>query len=137
MILPEITGLTPEQYHLQYAAAIRAQAESKPVEYWDTNAGKWGMETLLARDWSTTPHRPKAEPVTRPWSKPEDVPGPLCWVRAFRCAPVCDMIVTISQNGFIRAGSSVFTTWADAVNSYEHSTDRKTWHACVVTVPQP
>lgn len=86
-------------------------------------------------------YRIKPKPVTRPWSKPEDVPGPVCWVRADSGLEA--MISAVSPAGISFVGPS------DSVQSYSwekfarahgkllHSTDRKTWHPCTVTEEQP
>jgi hypothetical protein len=71
--------------------------------------------------------------VIRPWSKPEDVPGPVCWIRAdsrFYGA----MIVGIDEHGVWTAGGdeNIRHTWAAFNTPTEYSTDMKTWSPCVV-----
>lgn len=125
--------MTNEQLR-QTGLAMIAHAEGKPVQIASIETDNW--ETYGENEeprWLVEKHRyrPKPEPVTRPWSKPDDVPGPVCWVRPFVNAVVCDLIVTISDKGFMRTGP-VFTTWDDTAD-YEYSIDRRTWQPCTIT----
>lgn len=75
----------------------------------------------------------KSEPVVRPWSKPKDVPGPVCWVRwKDKRTPTESLITAVSRVYFFTAAHSYI--WASC-QEMEHSTDRKTWLPCTVTDP--
>lgn len=84
--------------------------------------------------------RIKPSPRARPWSKPQDVPGPVCWIRRIEapsCASLEAMVIAVSDQAI-----TWFTNdyreykWADFNRSlWEYSTDRKTWHKCTVEEP--
>jgi hypothetical protein len=76
-------------------------------------------------------------PALRQWSKPEDVPGPVCWIRKSMCRTNGEwMILCLCISGArISSGTGrriTLISWVDLF-SYEHSTDRKTWHPCTVS----
>ena len=125
--------LTPDQLK-QNAAAMIAFAEGKPIQRKRTD-GVWYDESNIAgMDW--LPFRPKPEPKTRPWSKPDDVPGPVCWIRGSSEDSKSAYLVTCIVHDGISYGlreETAFRTW-DMLRRYcEYSTDRKTWHKCEVT----
>ena len=130
---------TDEQQRLrQNAAAIIACAEGKPIqERSRTIRGKWldinGQPAWSM--WDRYEWRPAPEPVSRPWSKPEDVPGPVCWIRRQK-GNVEMLIVAIHEEGMMLndAGGRVPKEWSD-ISEHEHSTDRRTWLPCTVTEP--
>jgi len=78
--------------------------------------------------------RPNPKPVSRPWSKPEDVPGPVCWLRWTDEQNEISMIVGIAMEGVssIMGRDIHFETWDD-LSWQEYSTDRINWHPCTVT----
>lgn len=138
--------LTPYQLR-QNAAAMMALADGKPIQFFSNDA-KWEDYSVAddgePTDWHCYQYRPKPEPKTRPWSTPEDVPGPVCWIRGIYSDGHRDyrmsMIVgfsdptsyqTISNGCQPIALSSQFsdTRW----ERMEYSTDRKTWHKCEVS----
>lgn len=127
--------------------AISAKLAGKPWQYRYSNTGMstprapsdWLTERaetdLGLLDLSVYDFRAAPEPVYRPWSKPEDVPGPVCWIRRdarYHGA----MIVGITDDTIITSDlcELVELTWAKAAQN-EHSTDRKTWHPCTVEEP--
>lgn len=73
-----------------------------------------------------------------PWSKPEDVPGPVCWVRAHQ-QNAARLILAI-EVGYIYVASlshefqGTKFGWNQLVE-FEYSTDRITWKPC--TTPRP
>jgi hypothetical protein len=76
-------------------------------------------------------YRIKPEPVSRPWSKPSDVP-PLCWIR-WKGGE--QWLVSSVSNSGIKTAHSVTQEWDRLSEEWgaEHSTDRKTWKPCTVT----
>lgn len=126
--------LTPEQLK-QNAAAMIAFAEGKPIQI-KLHNGIWKDDDTGNLDGigDNDEYRPKPEPKTRPWSKPEDVPGPVCWIRN----PEQERLIIAIDNEGVWAGSRSFGgcafTWENfKINGVEYSTDRKTWHKCEVT----
>jgi len=133
--------LTPEQLK-QNAAAMIAFADGKKVQrtaqddftglsgWFDTNP-IWEFDRHL--------YRPKPEPKTRPWSKPEDVPGPVCWLRFANESWGDTMIIGVRPRGIYVANIDIkpgvyFMDWKYFVTDYtNYSTDRKTWLPCEVT----
>lgn len=115
---------------------ISAYANGEPIQYrkdthseWRDSLGGLGFEAQGCQ------YRIKPKPVTRPWSKPEDVPGPVCWLRngPTDCYPV--MALGFNERGISLTrleGGRNFVLWNE-LSSWEHSTDRKTWHPCTVT----
>ena len=115
----------------QNAAAMIAFADGKPIQFIAANSDRWVdyLHTDMVPDLTNRPFRPKPQPVSRPWSKPEDVPGPVCWIRV----PGSDRLYLVSQiftegMWFIGLGS---LAWHE-LTAYQYSTDRKTWHPCTV-----
>jgi hypothetical protein len=83
-----------------------------------------------------------AKPEVRWWSKPEDVPGPMCWVRGPKRTheAACSLIVSVSEDGICTTGelngsaSSTFNTWsALRRDEIEYSIDRRSWSSCCQT----
>lgn len=127
------TSLTPEQLK-QNAAAMIAFAEEKPIEvFWGAKWEDYGYEP---RDWHIHQYRPKATqpepPKVQYWSKPDDVPGPVCWIRQKHSPALQMMIIAVWEFGIgfrdsvPRSLSIEFSQLGD----YEHSTDRITWKPC-------
>lgn len=114
-----------------------AFADGKPIEFhWMRSTAPWEQLTVESPAWDfkNLEYRPKPEPKTRPWSKPEDVPGPVCWIRN----PEQERLIIAIDNEGVWAGSRSFGgcafTWENFKNNgVEYSTDRKTWHKCEVT----
>lgn len=112
----------------------------KPIQCRCVGAHPRGWEDNITPLWffDTHEYRPKPEPVTRPWSKPEDVPGPVCWVRNRALAgnplPVGSLIVCVERWGVTFGANQTLAEW-DVFETLEYSTDRKTWRKCEVTEP--
>lgn len=124
--------MTNEQLK-QNAAAMLSFANGKTVQI---NYGKqvWydiplGEEPQWRFD--THNYRPKPEPVSRPWSKVEDVPGPVCWIRMPENTIRLEAMITAIYYTGCQTEQGCFG-WED-IGRYEYSTDRKTWHKCEVT----
>jgi len=120
----------------QNADCMDAYEAGRPIEFFDTLLSRWMPEDRNPANWGvTTLHRPKPEPKTRPWSKPDDVPGPVCWIRETNGVKETYLIVCLYGSHQI----AITTVLGHAVlrfedlNNYEYSTDRKTWHNCEVT----
>lgn len=129
-------NLTPQQLR-NAADAMDAYEAGKAIEYRRFDETEWNTTDKSQApgylawmlDWAE--YRPKPTPKTRPWSKPDDVPGPVCWVRDHRSQW---MITTITHEGVITDGSAgIIRQWHEFEENYpEYSTDRKTWHKCEV-----
>jgi hypothetical protein len=127
--------LTNEQLR-DNAAAILAFADGKPIQF---EASAYGEVT---QRWLDTPelthihniwHRPKPQPVSRDWSKPEDVPLLRCLIRTRKGEPE-RLVTMVASNGIRIAGTScdsAFFEWRE-LSALEYSTDRKTWKPCTV-----
>jgi hypothetical protein len=119
--------LTKEQLR-DNASAMLAFADGKPIEY-DSSSSEtpsW-MNTEDLTYIHTIWHRPK--PVSRPWSKPEDVPGPVCWIRNNRFSSM-HIVAQLSDDGIWAHGLGMLV-WG-TLEDYEYSIDRKTWKPCTV-----
>lgn len=131
---------TPEELRL-CADAKEAYDKGLPIEHRNagTNGGNWYPckdQFTLNNGWR---YRPKPQPKTRPWSKPEDVPGPVCWLR-YKLTPTdCSMIIGIDRDGIesLLGPSVKHDFWVDLKNQ-EHSTTRlpDSWQPCEVTEEQ-
>lgn len=127
---------TPEQLRL-CADAKEAIDKGLPAEQMNAiyTEGKWREYTgqfYIAEGWL---YRPKPVPKTRPWSKPDDVPGPIVWVRGNeRDWPA--LIIMVQDDGMWAMSSTSKNLelygWDDSV-TWQYSTDRKTWLPCEVT----
>ena len=118
----------------QNAAAMIAFADGKPIQFIPANSDRWTdyLHTDMMPDFANRPFRPKPQPVSRPWSKPEDVPLH-CWIRLKAGEPEM-MVIMVANNGIRIAGitcESAFFEWRE-LSLLEYSTDRKTWHPCTV-----
>lgn len=123
--------LTPEQLR-QNAAAMIAHAEGKPVQWREDDDAEWTDTEHPIWQCDDVSYRPKPEPKTRQWSKPDDVPGPVCWLRVVDDAAelmvvgMDELTINISQ-----AGSYKWSKLHE--EGFQYSTDRKTWHKCEVS----
>lgn len=131
--------LTPEQLR-QYAAAMIAFADGKPIQLHGCNGGP-GWADLLPHvnpDWDfhRVQYRPKPEPAVRPWSKPDDVPGPVCWIRSNLDREYDTYLIgRIVPGGVWTMNASGNQCWEWERfddGDMEYSIDRKTWHKCEV-----
>ena len=128
--------LTKEQLR-DNAAAILAFADGKPIQF---EASAYGASTQLWYDTTDLRHmhdiwhRPKPQPVSRPWSKPEDVPLH-CWIRRHNCH-WSRLVIMVNEkrisciDGDCTAIKSL--DFSELAEHHEYSTDRKTWHPCTV-----
>jgi len=128
--------LTPEQI-ADNAAAVTAFLNGMPVQY----------KKIGAEDWKTHPnpawvfldyfYRPAPIPEPhKPWDSPEDVPGPVCWVRYSGQNTHCALVLAIDPKGVWSFDTDMeerLLSWDDCAR-HEHSTDRKTWKPCVKIV---
>jgi hypothetical protein len=111
------------------AAAMLAFADGKPIEY-DSSSGEtpsWCGTTDITYI-QTIWHRPKPQPVSRPWSKPEDVPLN-CWLNAPSVNNQAWLVNGVIESGVYSAGG--LKTWSE-LHQFRYSTDRKTWKPCTV-----
>ena len=126
--------ITNEQIKQQGLAMI-AFSEGKKVEaaylqspnsWHDVECPNWHSEAAI--------FRPKPQPVSRDWSKREDVPGPVCWFRMGKGEPE-RLVTMVASDGIRIAGTScdsAFFRWHELAVGCEHSTDRVTWKPCTV-----
>jgi hypothetical protein len=125
--------LTKEQLR-DNAAAMLAFADGKPFELftqggWSESLLTTGDARLLLECMSQGNHyRAKPQPVSRPWSKPEDVPLN-CWLNAPSVNNQAWLVNGVIESGVYSAGG--LKTWSE-LRDYQHSTDRKTWKPCTV-----
>jgi hypothetical protein len=125
--------LTKEQLR-DNAAAMLAFADGKPIQFNTSlsEAPRW-QDTEDIKDIESIWHRPKPQPVSRPWSKPEDVPL-VCWIRVGKGEPE-RLVTMVASDGIRIAGfscDSAFFRWREFVADLEYSTDRVTWKPCTV-----
>jgi len=131
-----------EKQHI--ADILSASAAGKAIEYKSLFDGKWMDQCPFKNANSIFQHpdhwRIKYEPKRRYWDRPEDVPGPVCWLRNGQedTLPILHVGFCSRQHGEfsgstgILAGHSYAIRWYD-MPLWEYSTDRKTWHKCEVT----
>jgi len=124
---------TPESLE-QTAAAMRAQNKGKPIQLRSlTKNGVWVDITspnYILDCFDSYEYRPKPEPKRVLWSKPEHVPGPVCWIRGTgRVA--CWFVVGVDKVG-LAVSQETILMYPD-LDSYEYSTDRITWKPCETT----
>ena len=128
--------LTNEQTK-QTGLAMIAFSEGKKVEaayvqspnsWHDVDYPNWHSKAAI--------FRPKPQPVSRPWSNPEDVPGPVCWIRRIDERNKERMIVYVDSSGVDSLGVGVSqmkcVMFGGEFLKWEYSTDRKTWKPCTV-----
>ena len=107
-----------------------AFADGLPIQFIAANSDRWVdyLHTDMVPDLTNRPFRPKPQPVSRPWSKPEDVPLH-CWLRMYNNNTM-HLVTQLSDDG---TWGHVLgrLLWRD-LHGYEYSTDRKTWKPCTV-----
>lgn len=143
--------MTTQERNKASAAIFTAAADGKECE-WNSHDKRWVKCDPFARgEYGNVINYPelcriKPEPVTRPWSKPEDVPGVVCWIGRKDGKNIPGrggMIITILDEGICawagnKTGAIAFFSWDNIrKEKAEYSTDRKTWQPCVVTEAQP
>lgn len=118
------------------AEAFAAACRGERVEYFYLRGEKWADKGDGVCFYKETLYRVAPVPAARDWSKPDDVPGPVCWLSDPDGGE--NMITSISACGvkytFMQCDSEcvvVFKRW-DELTKHKHSTDRKTWRKCVV-----
>lgn len=134
-------NLTPEQIQSN-ADAVKAHLEGKEVEFRWMIDEKWSpLKLHPAWSFNKVLYRPKPEPKTRPWSKPDDVPAPICWIRFNDQYGFSSMVTAIRREGIVLAdapsdtnkdGTVTFFPW-DQLDDMEYSADRINWKKCEVT----
>jgi len=125
-------NLTKEQL-AQNADAMNAAIAGQPVQYKMHGDDEWleaPQDSVAGLLWNCDQfaYRPKPQPVSRPWSKPEDVPLH-CWLK---CAATLNQewfVTGIMNYGVWSAGRA--QPWND-LRDYQYSTDRVTWKPCLV-----
>lgn len=123
------------------AAAMVALADRKPIEWF--NGMEW-KPCDTVNSW--VEHRPKHEPVSRPWSCAQDLidtAGPLCWLRGryddgradYRVHLVIGLVAGMSYNTctggcepICHSAQFSETRW----ENMEWSSDLKTWKPCII-----
>ena len=118
----------------QNAAAMIAFADGMPIQFIAANSDRWVdyLHTDMMPDFANRPFRPKPQPVSRPWIKPEDVPGPVCWIRWIDERNNERMIVHVDGSGIFSGSQMKCVMFGGEFLKWEYSTDRKTWHPCTV-----
>ena len=126
-------NMTPEERIESNYAALQAHKAGRPVQFWSVNEF-WDDITGEPTWFNNMTYRPKPKPVQHPWSKPEDVPGPVCWIR--RDGGIKGLFLTtgIFKDGLAvnLKGDGFFYSWQGLATQWEYSTDLKTWHPCTV-----
>lgn len=133
-----MNNLTADQIQ-QNADAVKSHLENRPVEVrMRYNADDpWNISACPQWEFALFIYRPKAESITRPWSNPDDVPGPVCWVRhSTRSNGSTGMMVigldAEGVEGMVHYASVELLKWKD-MEQWEYSTDRREWKPCEVT----
>lgn len=114
----------------QNAAAVEAFLLGKPIQFKHACAESGWMDFLLAcPSWSFVRYhyRPNLEPVAVRWSKPEHVPGPVCWIR-YKLEDRVYLVTSIHSAGLTLA-DQIGADWSH-MDKFEHSADRVNWHPC-------
>jgi hypothetical protein len=140
-------NLTKKQL-AQNADAMKAAIAGQPVQYKMHCNDEWleaPQDSVTGLLWNCNQfeYRPKPHPVSRPWSKPEDVPLN-CWIRVGQGEPE-RLVTMVASDGIRIAGvscDSAFFRWQELAEGRElafgceYSTDRVTWKPCTVEDPQ-
>jgi len=121
--------LTKEQLK-QSAAAMISFADGKPIQFIPVHEDTWQdyLHTHMMPDLTGRPFRPKPQPVSRPWSKPEDVPA-YCWLRSPKYGTM-HLVTQLSNDG--TWGHTLGRKLWSELNECEYSTDRINWKPCTV-----
>lgn len=123
------------EHCLERADALKAKRENQPVELCDVNIGTWEPRTLIEEPFvSYVRYRRKPTPVARFWSKPSDVPGPVCWMRLDGEGFMIIGLEADGVEGLISNSEVSILRWSE-MRGWNHSTDMKTWLPCTTTEP--
>lgn len=109
-------------------AAMQAYLDGKDIQRFNEGGNVW--EDITFPTWFVTnmDYREKPKASVRFWSRPEDVPGPVCWLR-FEGFYTQYLITTMCTD-YVYLGGLKYS-W-DVTEKCEYSTDRVTWLPCVV-----
>jgi len=121
--------LTSEQIK-QNGLAMIAFIGGEPIQEYNTFNHDNGWYDISSPDFSEPGYvwRPKPQPVSRPWSKPQDVPLN-CWLNAPSFNNQAWFVNGVMESGLYSAGG--LKTWSE-LRDYRYSTDRVTWKPCTV-----
>lgn len=121
-------NLTKEQIESN-VDAFKAWMNGEPVEFQTKIERQWELisDPTWYKDYC---YRRKPKPAVRKWNKPDDVPGPVCWLSPNGIASF-GIIDFITPNGISVGGQNILREWCD-LDDYSYSTDRKTWRPCEV-----
>lgn len=119
------------------ALAMLAHANGEAVELScpDGDRPEWLISSNPLWKFDDFCYRPAPNPVTRLWSKPEDVPGPICWIRDQGQDGFGALVIGIDPSGveaLFYEQKPTLVKWR-CLRLREYSTDRKTWHPCTIT----
>lgn len=120
--------------------AIDAHLIGNPVEH--SNDGRAWLKTFTP-DWTARLYRPAPIPEPpKPWDSPDDVPGPVCFIRYVTCEETWQIIHGAGRDGiWILLGDNCNPTahlvsYKTIGESWLYSTTRAkgSWKPCVKSV---
>lgn len=124
-----------DELTLQTARAVIAHSEGKKIQVKYSGSDQWDDWVIqeFPEPGDGNNYRPKPQPKRVHWSKPEHVPGPVCWVRR-RGQPACWLITCVCDDaiyfGSTKPLQALFRDLPRIIDEY--STDRINWHPCTV-----
>lgn len=142
-------SLTTEQK--KHCGAVRtAAANGEACELRKSNGVDWikadPFDSPIIPEQAPDRWRIAPKPVTRPWSKRDDIPMPICWLQSFNddgsIRDVLAMITSVSDRGITVVGPAndvKFYSWeliAEKNHKLRHTTDGVNFHPCTVEEKQ-
>lgn len=119
----------------QTGLALIAASEGKSWQ-WMSSMGEWfeprleqnyGLRYYLAENY---PLRPMPQPAMRAWSKPEDIPGSVCFLRHKHAQPSIILVTGMGPDGVSATTRNL--SWDLLASKWEYSTDRLNWKPCTI-----
>lgn len=114
---------------------IKAWGEGKTLQT-SLSQGQWIDQTSPDGVWfnlDADRYRIKPEPAIVPWDRPEDVPGPVCFVSMTE-GRGWSLVIAADETGIEAASIDhevTYYSWSDLRDfDVKHSTDRVNWKPC-------
>lgn len=120
---------------LERLASLEALMKGFPIQVLNANYC-WCPRPCGGEFDAKARYRPAVQPVTRPWSKPSDVPGPVCFIRHIQSEGTSWAMITSASSDSICATNSVGLSHLPyrELACYQYSTTRaeSSWLPCTV-----
>lgn len=138
---PKTEDMNDQDKLRYFASLLIAKADGKTIES-HLMPGKWHECDLSHQTWHAAElFRIKPDPTPEYWSRPEHVPGPVCWIAAPSGSDMSDegsLIIGINARGiqFVCGDNCIdLVTWEQIKREglvYSTTLEKDSWQPCTV-----